>query len=244
MKLLKKQSVNTQAAVQRKMQVDEGVKIAQKVDTLRQTLGNLQQQHDTFVNGMKAELERTTQGLSDGIENKKRELKELEVERQKLVAPLDREWQQINERSQQLTDYAQGLNNRHLILKQNESEFILKSEELDLEEKRITERKTQSIQSLAKAEANREETQRVLLEMHKAMQEASEDIEERYAELSKRQLSIEDKEKQLVTREDNLAKELQGVELQKKKIVSDRATLLAAKELLEKKHVKHTKRSK
>ncbi len=89
MKLLDRKTVNVELARQRKQQIDEGVTIATKIDVLRQTLGSLEAQHKTFLTGMQSELQRATEGLSDGIAAKKKELIVLEEKRQQLLIPLD-----------------------------------------------------------------------------------------------------------------------------------------------------------
>lgn len=95
MKLLKRSTLNTEVASQRKAQIDEGIIIAKKVDTLRQTLASLELQQKTFLSGMETELRKSTQHLIEEIALKKRELEELKVERTKLLEPLDKAWSDV-----------------------------------------------------------------------------------------------------------------------------------------------------
>lgn len=91
MKLLPRKQLDVQVAFEKKQQIDEGVKIASRIDVLRQTLASLEVQHKEFLGGMQAELKRTTQGLIDGIAAKKKELVELQAEIEKKRIPLDAE---------------------------------------------------------------------------------------------------------------------------------------------------------
>lgn len=96
MKLLKKTAVSTEIANSRKMQMDEGILIAKKVDALREKLASLETQNALFIKKTVEELKNQTQGLNDGIDAKKKELLKIEEERVRLLEPLDKEWQKAN----------------------------------------------------------------------------------------------------------------------------------------------------
>ena len=76
MKLLPKSQVHAQVNEQRRQQIDEGMILAKKVDALRQTLAELEEQQRKFSEGTKRELERETQELHEEIAEltKKRDL--------------------------------------------------------------------------------------------------------------------------------------------------------------------------
>ena len=95
MKLLKKSVLNNEMATQRKQQIDEGISLAQKIDTLRQTLGRLESQHSAFLSKVKTDLENTTSDLQREIDSKRAEIDELEKQREQLLKPLDVEWEKL-----------------------------------------------------------------------------------------------------------------------------------------------------
>lgn len=95
MKLLSKRQINTDIARERKNQIDEGITLATKIDTLRRTLADLESQHKKFIDGMQGELELRTKDLLDNIAYLQREILELKEERKKLQIPLDSEWVKV-----------------------------------------------------------------------------------------------------------------------------------------------------
>lgn len=84
MKILKKQQINTQIAEARKQEIEQGLTLAKKVDTLRTELSNLQKQRLEYVEGMKAEMERQLQPLYDKKTYLQREIEVLEEVKNKL----------------------------------------------------------------------------------------------------------------------------------------------------------------
>lgn len=85
-------------AMERKSQIDEGVKIAQKIDILRTDLTTLQTQHDKFVTGMDSELRSRIQPLIAQENSLKREITVLEDKKAKLLIPPNEMWKEINQR--------------------------------------------------------------------------------------------------------------------------------------------------
>ena len=65
MKLLERKTLTSDFNLQRKMQVDEGVIIARKVDVLREALTSLEGQHKNFIAGMRQDLINQTKVLED-----------------------------------------------------------------------------------------------------------------------------------------------------------------------------------
>ncbi len=219
MKLLKRATLNTQIQNQRREQINEGVSVAKRVDELRLKLGSLQQQESEFLGGMKSRLEEATLGLSQGIEAKKRELVEIEKERQKLVAPLDDAWEQVRAKERVVVEKIGELqvakkkldsSQKRLdgkILKANESLHKIKVCEREID------RATGSVQALeTETESIRNAT---LVDRESYQTEFSENLaqlEERLvvvnrdADVVERlRLELEEKEQDLITREKHLA---------------------------------------
>lgn len=102
MKLPSKIEVNTQVAAQRKAQIDEGVRIAEKVDALRQKLGSLESQHEKFILGMEDELNRRTGGLVIQVAHLQKDVLDLEEQKRRLQVPLDAEWESLKKQKAEL----------------------------------------------------------------------------------------------------------------------------------------------
>lgn len=77
MKLLPKSQVLANVNEQKRLQIEEGVILAKKVDALRQTLLDLEDQQRKFIEGQRAVLERELGQLNREIELKKELLNNL-----------------------------------------------------------------------------------------------------------------------------------------------------------------------
>ena len=102
MRLLKKSEVTQKKAQARKQEIDEGVKIAQKVDAVRNTLAEEEANLDKFrtesVKNIKAELA-PLEEKRDGL---KKEVQELERTREQLLIPLTEEWEEVETAKKQI----------------------------------------------------------------------------------------------------------------------------------------------
>lgn len=95
MKLLSKSRIASEQAQQRKLQIDEGVKLATRIDALRRTDADIEAQHQKFIAGMKDQMESEIHGLDGEIKYRKREISELEIIKQELLKPLDAKWKEV-----------------------------------------------------------------------------------------------------------------------------------------------------
>ncbi len=92
MRLLKKNTLATEIALQSKLQIDAGLTIARKVDALRDKLASLEEQERIFIRGTQDRLKEAITPLQVEYEGLKYDIGRLEEERAKLKAPLDHEW--------------------------------------------------------------------------------------------------------------------------------------------------------
>lgn len=95
MKIPDRKQIASDFNLQRKLQVDEGVKIAKKVDVLRETLASLEEQHRKFIAGTRQDLINQTEGLERKKADLQGELVHLEERRKRLLEPLDEEWTKL-----------------------------------------------------------------------------------------------------------------------------------------------------
>lgn len=97
MKLLDRKTLNSDFNLQKKMQIDEGVVIAKKIDVLRETLVSLEAQHKKFIEGIRQDLITQTKSLEDRKSAVQGEIFKLEERRKELLKPLDDQWALIKE---------------------------------------------------------------------------------------------------------------------------------------------------
>lgn len=104
MKLQSKKQLNNQFQETRRQEIEEGVKLAKKIDVLRETLASLEKQHETFLAGMGRELDEKTKEQRLEIARLQSEIKQLEERRKVLLAPIDDEWVKLEEAKQKLEE--------------------------------------------------------------------------------------------------------------------------------------------
>lgn len=204
MKLLKKSVIANELAEQRKTQIDEGLSIARKVDTLRNTLASLQKQQADFLNGMQAELEKRTRHLLDEIATREQIVISLEERRQKLLIPLTAEWEKIKMAQREV------LFDKELIRKGLEklADKERKSEEKYANSKvvlaRVNVRERELLKVYAKAEENTQQTETIKQKALEDKARIDKYVEEQNQILLTREAEIAVKERENIIEKDRL----------------------------------------
>lgn len=124
MKLLDRKIISNDFVLQKKAQIDEGVIIARKVDVLRETLASLEKQHRDFIAGTRQDLLNATSQLINEKESLQGEIRSLNERRQKLLKPLDDEWETLQEEKNKFF--------------KEQTEFSIKEHDLNERESKIT----------------------------------------------------------------------------------------------------------
>lgn len=130
MQLLKKSTVQVEAQQARKKVVDEGMHIAKKVDALRQTFSEVQEQHQKFLNGMEGELKERTKPLIDKIASLESEVRDLEDKRRDLLVPLDKEWKELHSKQEELVKVSGLLDKKKEQVAIKETKLLVVGKEL------------------------------------------------------------------------------------------------------------------
>lgn len=121
MKVLKKNEIQAQIALERKQAIDESVDIATKTDQLRRDHASMQNQHEVFLAGMKHALERELGPLQQEKTTLLFELENLRKERSKEREPLDKEWESVRNEKSEGQKRLQMLNEREALLIRGEN---------------------------------------------------------------------------------------------------------------------------
>lgn len=191
MRILGKKTIDQQVVLERKNQIDEGVSLATKVDTLRRTLAELQAQHQSYISGMKDELDNATRGQLSEISERNLEISRLEEKKLELIKPLDEEWLKVNSKSTELDKLLSS--NKVLGEKLLEEKDRLDSKIKDASEKlnKIKVRERELEKALSKAIENENKTQEMLTKATKDKENLDKIVEDTHA-----RLEIEKKEVQ------------------------------------------------
>ncbi len=145
MKLLKKSTIDAEVNARKIAQIEEGVQLAQKVDTLRKTLNDLEVQHRNFIEGMQGELKKATDELFEEIAERKNEIKELQVQKDRLLATFPKNYSELLEEKDKLALLRLNLEKDKGKLNQ-----IIKTQRISLRNIRVRERELATIISKSK----------------------------------------------------------------------------------------------
>lgn len=162
LRLLNKREVDKAKSIDRKREVDEGTKLAKRVDGLRETVSkeekNLKDFRDKTVSEVMSELKT----LSDRKEYLKSDIEELE--RQHIIAkfPLDKEWLKIKEKQEIMSDLEEKLSSKSDEIRQKFDELETREQVLQVEEQRISDDRNRSKVHLANSVKTEEEAQYIL----------------------------------------------------------------------------------
>ena len=98
MKLLERQSLNNDLQEQRRAQAEEGIRLAKRIDALRETLSTLEKQHQDFIESSRTTYQEAIGALERRKDELEKEIVRLEERRALLREPLDNEeWESLEE---------------------------------------------------------------------------------------------------------------------------------------------------
>lgn len=152
MRLQDKRQVAADTATQRKKDIDEGMKIASKVDILRETIvteeGKLRRFREETIKSVQAEIDdyiRQKDKLSE-------EVYVLEQKKDNARIPLDAEWERLRQGQHELLIEKQNVGEKSDILKGREKEIVHAEQEIEVEKERAKDFTHRAVQSLARAD--------------------------------------------------------------------------------------------
>ncbi len=226
MRLLSKQEINARKATEKKQQIDEGVKLARKVDALRE----LRTQEDAVLQKFRAETVATINDEIKTLSERRISLSDevvlLEWRRADALKPLEKETAELEVRRA-------GLQLLDDEVKNATKELHTYDKKLDVRAKRIETDREDVDQQLRDTEAARKDAADHLSESEKALEKAK-SIEtqavERYdllvAELSQRETALLGRERDILDKEKTNAERERALN-DRERLINDRyATLL------------------
>ncbi len=218
-RLLPKQEIAAQKAGERKLEVDEGRKLAKKVDDLRELYGQEQAKFEQFKAGATREAKELTTTLRGQIQALQSDVADLEQRRQTALAPLDAEKAQLT--AERATLEAEK---EHLYQEKERSVQVFDSLNHDKEMTRVTydrilEMRKDLDKLIADASADRKDTGGILNDAKEKRAIMEAEIESRERTLSHsetalymRNVDLDNRERNLRVKEEELVKRERAVE--------------------------------
>lgn len=210
MRLLAKQQIEKDKSLEKRREIDEGIKLAKKVDKLReisaQEESNLKRFRDESIKVVKSEID----VLIVRKETLKSDVKELEELRILAQAPIDlkAEWGKVKTDKVEIEGWKRDLLSRESIVIVREATVESKTNDFFRRDEELREKETLTNRYLT-------ETKKAYDESDKTRAKADEYAKKTDKELDKRDRIIAAKEEELKYRENEL-------ELEKEKIAKDR----------------------
>lgn len=215
MRLLDKKTITSEQVLERKIQIDEGVKLAKKVDLLRQTASEEEQKLSKFRTASLAQLHKEVGDL----QLKKKDLEDivvsLEKRKERALDKLDVEKEALKEARKLLGQQGDVLITREHIVSEKESavleeEVSLRRERVQVEEDRIRVNKafdsnSRKLAGIEDSLKKRRETiiseEERLKEIQRLLVKKETTLLIRERELSNKQKMVDNREKSFIDRE-------------------------------------------
>ncbi len=225
MKLLTKSDIDKAKANQQKKDVDEGLKLARRIDNLREVAvqeeANLEKFRKTKVASLSAEITQL-EAIKDSFTG---EISQLKRERRALMKPLEAEWAEIHKEKASI--------------RKRKDDLTALEGTIQLKDKAAREAVKQASDKLAKAITKEEAADRLIEKANSAALEATERL--RHAqkiesdsmvikakfdkEIATRDMKMAEKERNLELKADNIKKDEMALK-QEWKLLEDRKAML------------------
>jgi hypothetical protein len=226
MKLQNKKIIQAEATKERKTQIDEGVKIATKVDELRRVHAEEERSLYEFRDKSIETLKKDIGPLLNQKENLIEEIKELQDRKQVLLdIPIEASLKEMEERKAKISEIEEGLKNRLEYLLSKNLEIDLRFKELVKAEEKLSREKDLIENTRSKIIVVNAETEKILNQAQAKIAEIME-----YEKTMKTQLKLEDgkiinRSTDLDNRENSLNKRERELN-EKEKFINDKYATL------------------
>lgn len=214
MKLLAKSDVAKHKATEKQREIEEGVKLAQRVDTLREVVAHEEASLEKFRRETVASIHKEIVGLTAERDTLKAEVKTLQTLREEAIRPLDEQRENLHKTASAQEAIQQQLDDRYISLKTKERyvddtlrDLSTRNERLKQQEARAQELLVEADDKRKVAEDKESQANSLLTQAKQTIEKATVDIEERERFIQSREQAVSAKEEELRTKEIDLAKD-------------------------------------
>lgn len=200
MKLLDKKTVNLEKAKEKKLEIDEGVKLAKKVATLREAASkeeiSLKKFRDENLKNILKEVEEATLKRDSILA----QAQDAEARRERALRPLTEEKEEIKAQKEELAQANQQIDEKLLSLTQKELSLDKREKDIALEEDRISDEKKRIEANYADSLREKEQSDRILRETKAHETKILSELEIKGKELLVREAKVMERETELSDR--------------------------------------------
>lgn len=214
MRLLKKSEVDQAKTAQQKRDIEEGVKIARRIDNLREVAAQEEASLAKFRRETIAKINTEISTLQDTKEKLSGEILQLEDQRKKLMIPLDDEWDKVHKAKQDLSQRERDLIDKESYLLHREEEVSKISTKLSnlsiktsLKDERATELLNEANNRVKEIETTLSNAKLIEEKALNLKKEFDKEIRERDSNIASKERSLEMREANIIKQEIELNKE-------------------------------------
>lgn len=234
MKLLAKREIDQQKSLERQREIDEGMKLSRRLDSLRRTQveeeASLERFRAASVSKIHEEIVRES-SVRDALHA---EVTRLEARKEEALRPLDRELARIDSGRRELLDLSGTLYSRQAIIEQRETALAKLERDVDDEMRRAAAATVAVQETLTDAEEQKNEAAAALVAAQGTLTKAQSLRETVEQELRERDAVCAGRERDLAIQAEWLETDRAALEKEKAQVADIRATLERAIKRLKK----------
>lgn len=234
MKLLTKEQIQQQKSFERKQEIDEGVKLATRVDKLRELSA---QEHTNLMRFRDESIKRIQIEIDRYIAQKtqlKREVDDLEEKRRIALIPLDEEWNKLNKAKAEVDKAFLDLDVLSGSLAKQAREITQERIKVEHDKTRIADSKRSVSRNLKKSSRNLEESEAILAKAEYQAQKMEEKSVEKFKTLLMKEEELKYREVDLNNRDAFLKRKDEVINKKNAEVEHRYQTLLATEKRLKK----------
>jgi hypothetical protein len=191
MKLLSKPEVSLQSTMQRKSEIDSGIYLATRVDKLRESLVELEQQQKVFIDNNRKIIEESLSEKRQELQEAESKLKLAEERRTELLKPLDKEWEKVSEASKEVELLQSKLIEQTTIYENKIKEAEENITKTNQENQRAKVANETAQEHLRESRSNREQSDKVLSEVEELQKKTELDSENRMKHIGMKERKLD-----------------------------------------------------
>lgn len=218
MRLLPKSEIDKSKSLDRQKEIDEGMKLAKRVDSLReihaQEEASLATFRDKTLKLIQAEIEDKTSERDSLIT----EVRDLETRREIALRPLDVEWRDLHRYSDELVKLAEQMASEKEMLVKREEVISDIEEILEIDKERTDDDRMRVTKALQEAEKNRLDTKEELAEARNITYTETLKADLKAVELQSREASVQSREIDVKNMWDNVQRKNDEVSAREAKV--------------------------
>lgn len=226
MRLLDKKSIAKDTADQRKLEIDEAVKLAKKIDYLREESAKEEKRFGLYreanLKTIKAEMQPLLEKKGELID----QITSLERQRNELMLPLDEAWEAVRLAEIDIEERNEDLFTREEYIIQQLEALATKKADLELEESRIQDMEEIANQKITHASHDSFTALDLLNKARKEADKILKEAESRNSEVIKREIVCASDERDIINKKKLLDKRERDLNLQERAITDKYQTLL------------------